>query len=41
VTTRESDEDKRKGMEAGANAYILKSDFTSENLLETIGRLLG
>ncbi len=41
VTTRESDEDKRKGMEAGANAYLLKSDFTSEGLLETIERLLG
>ncbi|MFH0984340.1 MAG: hybrid sensor histidine kinase/response regulator [Candidatus Omnitrophota bacterium] len=41
VTTRESDDDKRKGMEAGANAYILKSDFTSETLLETIERLLG
>ncbi|HNX68907.1 MAG TPA: hybrid sensor histidine kinase/response regulator [Candidatus Omnitrophota bacterium] len=41
VTTRESDDDKRKGMEAGANAYLLKSDFTSEGLLETIERLLG
>lgn len=41
VTTRESDEDKRKGMEAGANAYLLKSDFTSEGLLETIERLIG
>ena len=41
VTTRESDEDKRKGMEAGANAYLLKSDFTSEGLLETMERLLG
>jgi chemotaxis protein histidine kinase CheA/CheY-like chemotaxis protein len=41
LTTRESDEDKRKGMEAGANAYLLKSDFTSEGLLETMERLLG
>ena len=41
VTTRESDEDKRKGMESGANAYLLKSDFTSEGLLETMERLLG
>ncbi len=41
VTTRASDEDKRKGMEAGANAYLLKSDFTSEGLLETMERLLG
>ena len=41
VTTRESDADKRRGMEAGANAYLLKSDFTSEGLLETMERLLG
>jgi two-component system, chemotaxis family, sensor kinase CheA len=41
VTTRESDADKRRGMEAGADAYILKSEFTSEGLLETLERLLG
>lgn len=41
VTTRESDADKRRGLEAGAEAYILKSEFTSEGLLETIERLIG
>jgi len=41
VTTRESDADKRRGLEAGADAYILKSDFTSEGLLDTLERLLG
>lgn len=41
VTTRESDQDKRRGLEAGADAYILKSDFTSEILLQTIERLIG
>ncbi len=41
VTTRETDEDKRRGLEAGADAYILKSEFTSEGLLETIERLIG
>lgn len=41
VTTRESDADKRRGLEAGAEAYILKSEFTSEGLLETIERLVG
>ncbi len=41
VTTRESDEDKRKGLEAGADAYMLKSEFTSEELLNTIDRLVG
>ena len=40
VTTREGDEDIRKGMEAGADAYILKKDFTSDTLLETIDRLI-
>jgi len=41
VTTRQSDADKRRGLEAGAEAYILKSEFTSEGLLETIERLIG
>jgi two-component system chemotaxis sensor kinase CheA len=41
VTTRESDSDKRRGLEAGADAYILKSEFTSEGLLDTIERLIG
>ena len=41
VTTRGSDEDKRRGLKAGADAYILKSEFTSEGMLETIERLIG
>jgi len=41
VTTRETDADKREGLEAGADAYILKSEFTSEGLLTTIERLVG
>lgn len=41
VTTRESDADKRRGLDAGADAYILKSEFTSEGLLNTIERLIG
>lgn len=41
VTTRESDADKRRGLEVGADAYILKSEFTSEGLLEIIERLVG
>lgn len=41
VTTRESDADKRRGLEVGAEAYILKSEFTSDRLLETIERLIG
>jgi two-component system, chemotaxis family, sensor kinase CheA len=41
VTTRESDEDKRKGLSAGADAYLLKSEFTSDTLLDVIERLIG
>jgi len=41
VTTRGSDADKHRGLEAGADAYILKSEFTPEGLLETIERLIG
>ena len=41
VTTRESDEDRKRGLDAGADAYILKSEFTSEELLGKIERLVG
>lgn len=41
VTTRDSDVDKKRGLDAGAEAYILKSEFTSEGLLEIIERLIG
>jgi len=41
VTTREGDADKRRGLEAGADAYILKSEFTSDGFLNTIERLIG
>jgi two-component system chemotaxis sensor kinase CheA len=40
VTALSKDEDRIKGMEAGANAYIVKSDFTQSNLLEVISRYL-
>jgi len=40
VTALSRDEDKIKGMDAGANAYIVKSDFEQSNLLEVISRLL-
>lgn len=41
VTVREKVEDKRKGIEAGADAYILKKEFDQNNLLNTIKRLIG
>ncbi len=40
VTGLGSPEDRLRGVEAGANAYIVKSDFEQSNLLEAIGRLI-
>ena len=40
VTALASREDRERGVEAGANAYIVKSSFDQSNLLETIRRLL-
>lgn len=39
VTSRETEEDKSRGIEAGANAYLPKSTFDSSHLLEIIQRL--
>jgi two-component system, chemotaxis family, sensor kinase CheA len=40
VTTLAKDEDKRRGAEAGANAYLTKGDFDQKLLLEAIERLI-
>ena len=40
VTALESRQDRERGIEVGANAYIIKSSFDQSNLLEVIGRLL-
>lgn len=40
LTSLESDDDKRRGIEAGADAYIVKRTFNQDNLLETIKRLI-
>jgi two-component system chemotaxis sensor kinase CheA len=40
VTSMATDEDKRKGAEAGANAYITKSAFNQDVLLDTLRRLV-
>lgn len=40
VTALETEYDKQRGMEAGANAYIVKSSFEKSNLVETINRLI-
>jgi two-component system chemotaxis sensor kinase CheA len=41
VTSLASDDHKRQGLEAGAQAYIVKSQFNQDNLLEAIEQLLG
>jgi two-component system chemotaxis sensor kinase CheA len=40
VTALASDEDKRRGLEVGANAYIPKPSFDQRVLLETLRRLI-
>ncbi len=40
VTTLDTDEAKRKGAEAGADAYILKGKFNQDFLLETLEKLV-
>ena len=40
VTALESREDRERGIEVGANAYIVKSSFDQSNLLEAIKRLI-
>jgi two-component system chemotaxis sensor kinase CheA len=39
VTALQSREDQERGMDVGANAYIVKSSFDQSNLLEVMGRL--
>lgn len=41
VTALQKEEDKRRGIEVGAAAYIVKSGFEQTNLLETIARLMA
>jgi DNA-binding response OmpR family regulator len=41
VTALQKEEDKRRGMEVGAAAYIVKSAFEQTGLLDTIERLVG
>ncbi len=41
VTYKEKIEDKRQGIEVGADAYILKKEFDQSSLLNTIKRLIG
>jgi two-component system chemotaxis sensor kinase CheA len=40
VTSLASAEDKQKGLEAGANAYLIKPTFDQRGFLEILGRLI-
>jgi two-component system, chemotaxis family, sensor kinase CheA len=41
VTSQGTEEDRRRGLDAGADAYIAKSSYDQETLLTTVGRLIG
>lgn len=41
ITSREKEEDKRRGIQVGADAYIVKGDFDQSNLVDTLRSLLG
>lgn len=41
VTSLASESHRRRGLEVGAQAYIVKSQFDQSNLLETVRQLLG
>ena len=40
VTALETREDRERGVDAGANAYIVKSSFDQSNLIEAVQRLI-
>lgn len=41
VTSRGEEEDRRRGIDAGADAYIVKRGFDQQVLLDTVERLVG
>lgn len=41
ITSREKETDRRRGIEVGADAYIVKGSFDQNNLVETLQALLG
>jgi two-component system, chemotaxis family, sensor kinase CheA len=41
VTSRDTVDDRRRGFEAGADAYVLKREFDQAQLLEAVRRLIG
>jgi len=40
VTAMEAREERERGIDAGANAYIIKSSFDQSDLLNVIGKLI-
>jgi two-component system chemotaxis sensor kinase CheA len=40
VTALETREDRERGIDSGANAYLIKSTFDQSNLLEAVRRLI-
>jgi two-component system, chemotaxis family, sensor kinase CheA len=41
ITSRNSDDDRRRGLEAGCDGYIIKSEFDEGRLLSAVSALLG
>jgi two-component system chemotaxis sensor kinase CheA len=41
VTSLSRREDQERGLEVGANAYIVKGNFDQSNLTEVVARLIG
>jgi CheY-like chemotaxis protein len=41
MTSRGSEDDQRAGLDAGASAYLLKTEFDQKQLVETVRRLIG
>ena len=41
MTSRGSEEDQKAGLDAGASAYLLKTEFDQDQLVETVRRLVG
>ncbi len=41
VSYKDRDEDRRAGLDAGANAYLTKSSFQDASFLTTVAELLG
>jgi two-component system, chemotaxis family, sensor kinase CheA len=41
VTSQSDEEHRRRGAEAGADAYIVKQEFDQQALLDTVSRLIG